>query len=133
MSVMTACANLESRLSNAPRQCDVSDLGAVFQDPLTYSGKLFCGEIVAYPESQVIVILPPGWPADERSDLVVLPERDSEALLRRVGADRPFRAYVRGRLDVMAECFEPSPPPGHMCLPFRRPIFIHLREARPIR
>ena len=108
-------------------RCQVGDLNTVFSNALEYSGQTFCGEVMAFPDGLVVKMFPLSWPTNQQYDIVLLAEADSEELLRRGPVDRPFRVRVRGRLDVMAECFESSP--GHRCLPFQRPIFIHLTDA----
>lgn len=112
--------------------CDVGDLSVVFEDPLRYSGKMFCGVVLAYPEGLVIKMFPPSHGTESRNDIVLLAEAESEELLRRGAVDRPFHVHVEGVLEPMAECFEVARPQGHICTPYRRPILIRLRSARRI-
>ena len=128
------CAPAQSEVnSSSANTCDVADLEEVFRDPMRYAGMHFCGEVAAYPEGLTIKMFPLGYRSpDNQNHTVLLAESDSEELLRLDNPSQPFRVYLRGRLEPMEECFETPLPPNHMCVPYARPIFIYVSEARRV-
>jgi hypothetical protein len=130
--LLLACASSGGRSEAARESCEVTDLGTVFQDPLRYDKRMFCGEVIAYAEGPTIKMFPLSHhPEAPRNDLVLLPDLRSEKLLPPDVTDTGVKVYVRGRLDPMRECFNLEPKPGHMCVPYRRPIVIRIRDAEP--
>ena len=100
--------------------CQVSDLAAVFANPLTYNGKVFCGHAVLLSERYVAFYPRAPQSDDERYGTVLIPKGNAAqvAALVRIGSPKLIR--IRGTLDVDLDCLSGK----SLCTPIRHPIAL---------
>jgi hypothetical protein len=126
-ALLSLCA---SRADERPAGCDVSDLRAVFEAPLTYDGKVFCGRAYMVTHSRSVWFYPSPTEAKQAPyETVLLPANELPEALSFAGGDG--FVVVHGKLEVYRECLE-VPAPGEVikCVPVRKPIFITLTYGR---
>ena len=120
----SACATDESRSAS---RCAVTQIDELLADPVRYAGQRFCGEVFAVQPERVTYLLrsaedmPP-------EDVALLVTTRSRPLLTGL-SETPARYYVEARVDPQSECFVPSGS-GEECVPWRRPVFMHVIRAR---
>lgn len=126
----SGCAVIESNYGN--RQCSVSSLVEVQNDPVSYAGQVYCGRafIRSFGRATIIVDRIDVQPSLDTTMLIV----DGLEMLGPV-SDTPREYDIRAKIDILPSCYSPreeraSGPSGE-CIPYRRPIFFELRAARP--
>lgn len=121
-----ACAHAaDTRIA---RGCEVSDLNAVFRNPVSYAGRKFCGEVLGIPQGPSITFFPPGYDHSSRFYDVAMFLSDRRVIGRlRLSQTSPFRAHVEGRIRPVEECFSAEAAQGQIeCTPIRRPIILEV-------
>jgi hypothetical protein len=126
-------ASVPPRRRSAGRQgttrgCEVSDLNAVFRNPVSYAGRKFCGEVLGIPQGPSITFFPPGYDHSSRFYDVAMFLSDRRGIDRlRLSQTSPFRAHVEGRIRPVEECFSAEAAQGQIeCTPIRRPIILQV-------
>lgn len=129
-----SCAHV--RETRTAQGCEVTDLGAVFRDPASYSGRKFCGEALGIPQGTGISFFPPGYDYSSSLYDVVMFLSDRRAMDRlRLSQTGPFRVRLEGRIRLAEGCFSTGAAQGEShCTPIRRPIFLQVsRVGTPVR
>jgi hypothetical protein len=108
----------------------VSDLQAVFRDPLAYQGAMFCGRAYSFVRPTYTGFF--GKPGTNFEGVVADPilfieEREAGPLIAGLHSDD--EVFITGRLEPEVRCFEQ----GVKCTPFRKPISIHTVSLRKTR
>lgn len=121
-----ACAHAAE--TRTDQGCDVSDLNAVFRDPVSYAGRKFCGEVLGIPQGPGITFFPLGYDYHSRFYDVAMFLSDRRAMDRlRLSQRAPFRVHVEGRIHPAEECFSAEAAQGRIeCTPIRRPIILQV-------
>jgi len=111
-------------------RCDTGSLESIMQDPVAFDGKIYCGPAYVRRRGHTVHILAR---EDEEpgSDLALLVTTSGWSLLGEPGS-APRRYYIEARLELQSDCFGPSRDDDETCSPFRRPVLVHLRAARPL-
>ena len=119
---LASCSRPSTAVSVAAARCHTNSLQQVFENPLAYDGKRFCGYATAVRHGLTIMVFPFGAvPNDRRQTMAFLEDRRSDDRVRmRISEEgETVDIYLEAGVDVMRECFELE------CAPFRRPIFLH--------
>lgn len=110
--------------------CDTHALSSIIADPVSFQGKVYCGEAFIRRGERTIWVLqsPDEEPSYEVSLLVAVEGR------RALGQvdERPKPFFIRARIDPQIECFvtRTDPLDEEGCVPFRRPVYLHIISAR---
>jgi hypothetical protein len=110
-------------------ECDTNSLEEILSDPLAYEGKIFCGDAFILRIGRTVRMLRTARekPSEE---LAMIVTGESRHLPGRVGR-KPRRFQIKARIDPMESCFQPPTDNGETCVPYTRPVFFHLLNARP--
>jgi hypothetical protein len=115
-------------LSASDSTCAVRQIEEVVRHAVARAGDIFCGEALAVEYRGTARLLSGPGEAPPSRDLALLVTERTRALLRGL-SDRPGQFYVEARIDPQSECFSPSES-GELCVPYRRPVFMHILRAR---
>jgi hypothetical protein len=106
--------------------CAVTSLKEVIQKPLAYEGKWFCGEVLVARPDRVIRVM--SLPEEVSSYGTVLLARSSD-LLGQIPAE-PTAYYMEASIWPQTQCFEPAHLRSSECVPWARPVHLHIRSAQ---
>lgn len=119
-----------SREASQIDECDVHSLAIVAENPMPFQNKIFCGEAFVRIYRGTMRITPT---SDEEPsyDITFLVPADGRRWLENIN-DVPQLFFIRARIDPQAECFRQrtDAPDEEGCLPFRRPVDLHITSAR---
>jgi hypothetical protein len=112
-------------------RCAAASLQQVIENPLRYAGSWYCGEALVARSGRTIRIM--RTPDEMASyETVLLATTATSPLLGEIGS-RPTRYYIEGRIDPARQCFQAPADNGEHCVPWKRPVSIHLRQATHLR
>lgn len=125
--ILSGCSTVSHGQS---RECTVTSLENIVQNPLRYKGGLYCGHGFLRRFDRTIIITRM-YNEEPSLDLAIV-VTDIPSDITEIN-DIPKRFYIEAHIDVMEECFvqpEQNASSGEHCSPFRRPIFLNIRAAR---
>jgi len=125
--MLWACAAV-SPMSTS--RCDVADMNEVLGDPLAHAGRVYCGDVFAVEYGQTARLLGRAEDMPPSNDVALLVTTRTRRALEGLSPS-PQRFYVEALIDPQRPCFIPSGS-GEECVPYRRPISVHIRTARRI-
>lgn len=119
--LMASCAGTSMHSTTG---CEVDNIQHILDDPLYYSGKVFCGHVYTGEDSEVMVFLPAkgaNWRAALANPILLAGKPLN-------GVEQPYpqnqRVLVRGRIIPQFSCFRKDVVGGEECVPFGKPILI---------
>ena len=125
--VLGACASSRATQSE---QCQVRQIAEVLSNPVEHAGEMFCGHAYAAVYGRSARILEDADDVPPSSDLAMVVTTRTRSLLGRLSTT-PQEYYIEARVDPMLACFVPSGS-GEDCVPYCRPITMHLLAARKL-
>jgi hypothetical protein len=111
--------------------CQVTDLNAVFSDPMSFNGKRFCGDVVGVPQRTGITFFPSAYEYSSRfyDTAMFLDDRNLSDRLR-LSQTAPFRIHLEGIIRPAEDCFSREALEGAaFCTPTRRPITLRVTSV----
>lgn len=127
LGTVASCATSASPMG----RCAAISFQQLVEDPLPYVGSWYCGEGLVAKRGSVIQIVRSSEDLDSY-DTVLLATSATSSLFGEIGA-RPERYYLEARIDPQVGCFQPVADNGESCVPWRRPVFMHIRRAARLR
>ena len=111
--------------------CAVSSIDELFANPMAYAGRLFCGRASVVRLANELFVVRTFQDARSRDMVFIVTTRTGHHL-RQVGSS-PVTYWLEARVDPHAPCFQPPEPSnGETCVPWIRPVSMHVRRARRI-
>jgi hypothetical protein len=127
--VLSSCAASAGEEPRVPisTKCDVHSLAAVFESPLAYQKRRFCGEAVGYLNGRVLEVFPEGPLPRDRLEMAAFLDRKADLRAKsRVGASGRIKFYVDAVVDLQMPCFKQSST-GDTCIPYTHPIHLRVK------
>lgn len=134
---LLGAAGCLSATSGAPRHakidasgCDISSLSPIIENALHFNGKIFCGEVFVRNYNDTVRVI---QRSDEEPsyDVSFLVPADGRRWLGLVDESSTL-FFIRARVEPQVECFRTRTDPldEEGCVPFRRPVYLHISYAR---
>jgi hypothetical protein len=107
-------------------KCFVSELKTVFNDPMKFDRKLFCGPVYVYYEREFLAFFDRPMSADDpaKLEIAMLPEELSRSRVDALSSISGQRVMVRGILKVDRFCVRTRSKIMRSCAPVSIPIYI---------
>jgi hypothetical protein len=127
LALATACITASTTSGNA---CTVRHIEEIVRNAVAHAGEIFCGEVLAVNYRHTARLLTSPDETTPSNDLAFLITNRTRGLLPGL-SDTPRRYYIEARIDPQTACFVPSGS-GEECVPYRRPIDMHVLAARSL-
>lgn len=136
--ILASCASHGTSVASSASgsDCEVFNLNMVFENPISYSGRKFCGEAIGVPQRTGITFFPSAYEYSSRFYDVAMFLNDRNLSDRlRLSQPGPFRIHLEGIIRPAEQCFSDEALEGEiLCTPTRRPITLRVTSVgEPLR